>query len=299
MSNYALSGGQEDIGGNESAYFGIVVPGLEVVEACLLVVNVPPVAEGVQHAQCGCQGARAAELPAPAVIAVFYHGVSAAVNDLDNVPLAVPQVIVLDRFISLFVFYHRHLASSVIGEPQRIAALREPDQHAAVVVVVRSDVVDRLLQPQPVLVVAVGDHIRPGGDPRQLLPAPGQSLASVGRRVPHGVVGDCLIAVAYKLVLPIPGGIGIRDRLRGRAGVCGRGIGIDALDGQVPPQIVGIRHRLVGEPVVLPDQLVGTVVFIGNGGRPPGDRGYVPVVVVGMSVLLPIMHGVGKVLIEG
>ena len=47
----------------------------------------------------------------------------------------------------------------------------------------------------------------------------------------------------------------------------------------------GIRldHCLVGELVVLPDQLVGSVVFIGDGGRPPGDRGYVPVVVVGVA----------------
>lgn len=36
----------------------------------------------------------------------------------------------------------------------------------------------------------------------------------------------------------------------------------------------------LGEFVVLPDQLVGAVVLVGDGGRPPGDRGYVPVVVM-------------------
>ena len=45
-----------------------------------------------------------------------------------------------------------------------------------------------------------------------------------------------------------------------------------------------IRHRLVGELIVLPDQLVGAVVLIGDGSRPLGDRGYVPVVVVGVGV---------------
>ena len=44
-----------------------------------------------------------------------------------------------------------------------------------------------------------------------------------------------------------------------------------------------IRHRLVGELVVLPHQLVGAVV-LGDGGRPPGDRGYVPVVVIRVFV---------------
>ena len=48
----------------------------------------------------------------------------------------------------------------------------------------------------------------------------------------------------------------------------------------------GIRldHCLVGELVVLPDQFVGSVVFIGDRSRPLGDRGYVPVVVVGLFV---------------
>lgn len=52
-----------------------------------------------------------------------------------------------------------------------------------------------------------------------------------------------------------------------------------------------IRHRLVGELVVLPNQLVGAVVLVGDGGRPLSDRGYVSVVVVsvGKSVVTPIL----------
>ena len=48
----------------------------------------------------------------------------------------------------------------------------------------------------------------------------------------------------------------------------------------------GIRldHCLVGELVVLPDQLVRAVVLVGDGGASPGDGGYVPVVVVGVFV---------------
>ena len=91
MPQHTLPSRQEHIRGDEAAGFGIVVAGLEVVEACLLVVNVAPVAEGVQCAQCGCQGAGAAQGLAPAVIGVFYHGVPVAVNQLDNVPLAVAQ----------------------------------------------------------------------------------------------------------------------------------------------------------------------------------------------------------------
>ena len=45
-----------------------------------------------------------------------------------------------------------------------------------------------------------------------------------------------------------------------------------------------IRCMCVGVLVVLPDQLVGTVVLVGDGGRSPGDLGYVPVVVVGVGI---------------
>ena len=95
MSQYPLPSGQEDVGGDKAAGLGIVVPGLEIVEAVLLVVDVAPVAEGVQCAQCGCQGAGAAELLAPAVIGVFYNGGPIAVNQLDNISLAVPQVVIV------------------------------------------------------------------------------------------------------------------------------------------------------------------------------------------------------------
>ena len=56
-----------------------------------------------------------------------------------------------------------------------------------------------------------------------------------------------------------------------------------------PPQVVGIGHRLIGELVVLPGQLVCAVVFIGDGGRSPGDRGYVPVVVVGIECVTIVL----------
>ena len=40
----------------------------------------------------------------------------------------------------------------------------------------------------------------------------------------------------------------------------------------------------LGEPIVLPDQFVGPVVLVRDGSRTLGDRGYVPVVVVGVFV---------------
>lgn len=47
---------------------------------------------------------------------------------------------------------------------------------------------------------------------------------------------------------------------------------------------IKLDHCLVGEPIVLPDQLVGPVVLVGDGGTSPGDGSYVPVAVVGVSL---------------
>ena len=138
----------------------------------------------------------------------------------------------------------------------------------------------RFLLPQAVRVVSEGIVVCPAAYTRQLLPAPGQSLAPVGRRVPHSVVADRLSVVTDQLVLPVTGGIGIWNRLCGGARILRRCVGIDLLLRQVPPAVVGIRHRLIREPVVLPDQLVGPVVLVCNRDGPPGDRGYIPVVVV-------------------
>ena len=53
MPENALAGGEEDIGGNKPADFGVVVSALEVVEARLFVIHIPTVTEGIILSECG------------------------------------------------------------------------------------------------------------------------------------------------------------------------------------------------------------------------------------------------------
>jgi len=53
MPNYTLACGEEDIGGNKPADFGVIVPALEVVETCLLVIDISTVTEGIILSECG------------------------------------------------------------------------------------------------------------------------------------------------------------------------------------------------------------------------------------------------------
>ena len=269
MSQYPLTGRQEHIGGDEPAGLGIVVAGLEVVPLSLLVVHVAPVAEGIQYAQCG---ACAAELLAPAVICIFYYGIPAAVNDLDNVPLAVAQVVV----ICPVVIDRLDQAAGVIGEQQVCCPCCQSHQHRVVVEVVGRRSAYGLRGPKAVHVVGVAGR---AGDARQLLPVPGQGLSPVAGGIAHAVVGDGLAVVLGHLVAPRAVCVAVGDRLRGRARVRGRGVGVDLLLGNVPPAVVFIGHRLVGKAVVLPDQLVGAVVLVRNRHASPFLRWFLPVIV--------------------
>ena len=58
MPENTLAGGEEDIGGNKPADFGVVVPALEVVEAGFLIIDIPTVAEGIILSECGSERAR-------------------------------------------------------------------------------------------------------------------------------------------------------------------------------------------------------------------------------------------------
>ena len=55
MPENALAGGEEDIGGNEPADFRVIVPALEVVETCLLVIDISTVTKGVILSECGSE----------------------------------------------------------------------------------------------------------------------------------------------------------------------------------------------------------------------------------------------------
>ena len=53
MPNYTLACGEEDIGRDEPADFGVIVPALEVVEARLFVIHISTITEGIILSECG------------------------------------------------------------------------------------------------------------------------------------------------------------------------------------------------------------------------------------------------------
>ena len=73
MSDNSLTGGKENVRGDEPAGGGIVVAALEVVPARLFVVDIAPVTEGLICTYRVCQAARCGNDLAPTVVGIFYY----------------------------------------------------------------------------------------------------------------------------------------------------------------------------------------------------------------------------------
>lgn len=111
--------------------------------------------------------------------------------------------------------------------------------------------------------------------------------AEIVRGIAHAVVGQRMPVVARHLIAPAAVCIAVGDRLRRRAKRAGR-VGVDLLVQNVPPLIVFIRDRLVGDAVVLARQSVDIVVLVGNTCAALRDCSDVPVVVIGIDILVVV-----------
>ena len=118
-TNISTNTGYRIIRVDKAADSGVIIPALEIVQACFSVVEVPAVAEGVEIAQCVGHGAGGGQRIAPCVIGVRHHLRAAAVDQLGHVALRVLQVEVLRAIIG-----DGHGADLIVGKMQSCAAVR-------------------------------------------------------------------------------------------------------------------------------------------------------------------------------
>ena len=55
MPQNSLTGGKVDVGGDETANFGVVVSALQVIEPGFLVIHIAAIAEGLFRTECLCE----------------------------------------------------------------------------------------------------------------------------------------------------------------------------------------------------------------------------------------------------
>ncbi len=100
------------IGIYKPADLWVVVSCLEIVEPRFLIVDIPSIPERVEIAQRTRQRTGAGNLPAPAVIGIFYYGIVITVNQTDNIVLPIADIVV----IRTVVIDRRYIAARIVAE---------------------------------------------------------------------------------------------------------------------------------------------------------------------------------------
>ena len=187
---------------NKLANPRIIVPGLEVVESSLLVVNIAPIAEGVLPAEGIGQGAGAREGIAPGVIGVFDDDLAGIVGDGDDVALSIVEVEVLGA-----VEANGHgLAVGVAADTHDIGTVKDVDKLALGIGIAGNRIVDGLGEAETVFIVGEGDGSTVLGHGSQLAAAlPGIGPGAVGGEVANGIVGTGLAGIGGEQILPAEG----------------------------------------------------------------------------------------------
>ena len=124
-----------------------------------------------------------------------------------------------------------------------------------------------------------------------MLPCKGPAAA--GKHIAYFIVGDSVAVEACQQVAPIAVTVGIG--LGGKGSTqCASGVGIFRSAQDIARSVISPGPGLVELLVVFPDQLVLTVIRVGNGVCSVADRGDVAVTVIGIGEVEIALQGGDK-----
>ena len=234
-----------------------IVPAIQVIEARLGVVIIPPVAEGVLFTH-GVAGGVGDSAVAPGVVAVGGNDLAGGgPGDGDDIPLDIVEVVEQHGPVGKA----HALAGAVVEEPHdRIPGLLRQNL-AAVEEEFRGGAVDCLAGADTVSVVLIAVGIAAVGDFPQLPAHPGVAGAVVGEHVADAVVGDGLAVVLGQQVRPAAVAVGVGFGLQNLAQGTGC-IGVPLYRQNVPGLAVGVDEGGVLGLAVVAGQLVFLVVGV-------------------------------------
>ena len=145
-----MAGGSECVCVEESAGFGVIVAGLEVIQFGLGVVDVATVAQGVIPAHGGSLAAGGGQHITPGIVGVGDDPVAVRIHDGHHVTLQIGDVVVEDRLV---VVDGDGFALGIVGEVHLDAVHRHLRQLTTQVHILVSSVAFDALGAQTVCVV--------------------------------------------------------------------------------------------------------------------------------------------------
>ena len=99
-----MAGGYEGVGVEESAEIGGVISGGQIIQFCLIVVDIATIAQRIVYTEGGCHCAGGAQKVAPGIVNIAYHLFTRAIQNADYITLNVGNIIV-DSIIISFPLY--------------------------------------------------------------------------------------------------------------------------------------------------------------------------------------------------
>ena len=135
----------------EPANLGIIIPALEIVQSCFGIVIIPTIAEGVRFAYGIRLRAADAHQLTPAVVDIADDLGSAAVEDADDIPLTIADIVIL----AVAPLEPEHIPAFVVIIVGLYVTGYLSDYHATVEIVLRRYTVDRLAQTNPAVVIRI------------------------------------------------------------------------------------------------------------------------------------------------
>ena len=220
---------------DKPTHFGIIVPGVEIIQPGFSIIIIPPIADGVGGGQGGAVSSGAQQLT-PGVVGVGHRQTVAGIRDPDYIPLPVEHIVILGAL----PFQPEPVPILVEQIPDQLAALFLRDDGPLIQIILRRDPIGNLFGTISVDIVAVATGGAALRQRRKLPPVlPRQRHAPVAQRIPDGIVGDRLPVVAGQQVLPTRVPVGVAHRL-GRRSQRPRRVGVLLLRRDVPSVVVGV-----------------------------------------------------------
>jgi len=259
-----------------------------------VIVHIAPVAQGVQvynqlkRVVVDLYGFN----HAPGVIGVGADGVHLIADQLDHIALNIDHI---KRFAGVVdsVF----LIGQIIREADGLAGVVIPEGEAAAYFTRGDDHLPQQTVAIPVSVCCAGFTVIPpctqtvcvilevpgihGSKLSAMLP--GVVMNTVGKHVADFVTCDGLSVVASQQIAPVGVTVGVGDRINGRTQLAG-GISVLRLTQDIACAVIAPGPGLAQLLVVLPNELIGTVVLIGDGVLARADGSNIAVAVVGEGI---------------
>ena len=195
-----MTGGNKDIRIDEAASFGVIIPGLEIIQAGFGIVDIATVAEGVIFAEGIGKVTGSGQDITPSIVGILNNSYTGVVQDSNHITLQIGNIVVNSAVVGNG---HRHSAG-IVGKEQGIATDRHLAQLATIVNIPVDSTAICPLGSHTVCVIGIAPSDTFLGQGSQLSAVfPSVSPGTIAQNIANGIIGNILTVVGSQQIAPV------------------------------------------------------------------------------------------------